>query len=461
MKLMILTAIALVSYFCIVIAQGLDPDYGWHWRIGEKMAQTGQIQTQNDLTYTASGYDWVDHEWAMNLWFYLMADHQWIVILLFASMAAYPFIKVLENAKTRTARMLIILAAVSISPFIYIRPAVVSLFLFSWLWGHLNAKFDWRILDKTRFYWVLVGFFYIWANLHAGFVQGLFLLGLFILWDHLYDICKLRHFDGQTFIYDCLLMTGCCLVTLINPFGWELWGEVLRIATSIETKKYINEWLPVIFSNCFKLLYFYIPLIWLWRKYRRVLDYRTQFIAAVFFLMAFFAVRNYMQLVIVSLPILALGGTILTNQKKVRMVLIPIFIGLMILEGYFLSVNRIVNNYPVQAVKLLNEYSKYYKVVLFADYGWGGYIEAKTNIKPFIDGRMPHWLINGRSLTEDYIQIYYRDNKTVTDKVFDEFKINAVLAQPDTKMKDYLLARGWIILQENPVSILLTKDNKN
>lgn len=458
-KLRILTAIALTAYFSLVIAQGLDPDYGWHVRVGERMAQTGHIQTENDLTYTAAGYDWVDHEWAMNLWFYFMSDHQWIVILLFGAMAAYPFIKVLENAKTRTARILIILAAVSISPFVYIRPAIVSLFLFSWLWGHLNAKFDWRILGKTRFYWLLVGFFFIWANLHAGFVQGLFLLGLFILWDHLYDIFKLRHFDRETFVYDCLLMAGCCLATLINPFGWELWHEVLRIATSVETKKYINEWTPVIFSSCFKLLYFYIPIIWLWHKYRRLLDYRTQFIAAIFFVIAFFAVRNYMPLVIVSLPILVMGATLLPNQKKYRYLLIPVFIGLMVLEGWFLSVNRVPITYPVEAVKTLNVYSQYHDVRLFADYGWGGFIEWQTEIKPFIDGRMPHWLINGRSLTEDYMNIYYRNDQEVTARVFDEFKINTVLSKPNEELKNYLVGQGWIVLVENPVSMLLTNNS--
>jgi hypothetical protein len=44
----------------------LDPDLGWHLKVGEEIASTGKIPHLNNYNYTFTG-KWVDHEWLINL----------------------------------------------------------------------------------------------------------------------------------------------------------------------------------------------------------------------------------------------------------------------------------------------------------------------------------------------------------------------------------------------------------
>jgi len=85
--------------------------------------------------------------------------------------------------------------------------------------------------------------------------------------------------------------------------------------------------------------------------------------------------------------------------------------------------------YPQQAVSILSDYAQNHSVVLFNEYGWGGYLALYApQIKVFIDGRMPHWQDNyGHSLMQDYIQINYFCHLADIDRVFNRYNINTVL----------------------------------
>jgi hypothetical protein len=52
-----------------------DPDYWWHARTGQLIATRGSIPTTNPYSYTATGQQWVAHEWLTELIFALV-QHQ-------------------------------------------------------------------------------------------------------------------------------------------------------------------------------------------------------------------------------------------------------------------------------------------------------------------------------------------------------------------------------------------------
>jgi hypothetical protein len=96
--------------------------------------------------------------------------------------------------------------------------------------------------------------------------------------------------------------------------------------------------------------------------------------------------------------------------------------------------------YPREAVRVLSDYSKDNKVVLFNDYGWGGYLEMEApGIKVFIDGRMPHWVDkNGNSAMKDYVKLFYSNNRGSVDEVIKKWNINTVLIgnSPEKRNQD-------------------------
>ncbi len=55
----------------------------------------------------------------------------------------------------------------------------------------------------------------LWCNLHGGFVAGLGVIPVFMLWG--------RDYRGRKFVPFIIILFPAILVTLINPYGIEYW----------------------------------------------------------------------------------------------------------------------------------------------------------------------------------------------------------------------------------------------
>jgi hypothetical protein len=82
--------------------------------------------------------------------------------------------------------------------------------------------------------------------------------------------------------------------------------------------------------------------------------------------------------------------------------------GMFFLYGYSLSTFRTTDEYaPRGAVEFLRrEAAQGLPLVLFNEYGWGGYLTLYApELRVFIDGRMPHWRADdGSSAMSDYVR---------------------------------------------------------
>lgn len=461
----------LFFFFALLLDRGLDPDLGWHLRIGQQIVYSGQIPQLDNLTHTMAGYEWVDHEWLINsVLYFLYANGLWLAAVLgFSLLIAWPFwdwLKLCSNWWQVTA---LLCAAAALSGFLFVRPAVISLFLFAWLYSHLNANFDFRLLQKRRFLAKMALFFFFWANLHAGFVAGLFLLGLFIFWDFVYSWKSMGMIDWTSLKYDIVLMSLCALAPLLNPYGLQLYGEVLRIMQSKETHIFIAEWLPGIITPNWITYLFWVPFLWVMYRYRKVLDLREQFIAFVFLMMYWMSQRQFMQLVIVAMPVFLAGLYYVYKEFWTSKVKQTIAIGLAAVCLLYLpesSVDRTPDlYYPEDAVGILREYAKFHPVSVFNDYNWGGFMSWELpEVKHYIDGRMPHWKLDDWSLMADYMKAYFDGDKTMQNRLVDKYQLNTALLSKTIKPKkgiafaDNLKSQGWQTLYENDQVILLVLD---
>jgi len=72
--------------FCLLVRGGfsyLDPDFGWHLKVGQEISLSGQVPSVNLYNDTYTG-NWVDHEWLSNLAlynFYNFAGYEAIVVI--------------------------------------------------------------------------------------------------------------------------------------------------------------------------------------------------------------------------------------------------------------------------------------------------------------------------------------------------------------------------------------------
>ena len=50
----------------------LDPDFGWHYQVGQEIWQEKQVPLVENHIFPIAGKSWVDHEWLANLFIYLV-----------------------------------------------------------------------------------------------------------------------------------------------------------------------------------------------------------------------------------------------------------------------------------------------------------------------------------------------------------------------------------------------------
>jgi len=246
------------------------------------------------------------------------------------------------------------------------------------------------------------------------------------------------------------------IVTLINPYGWHIYEEIFKVATSSSTLKYIAEWQPVFTTPDLSLVLFggvFISFILIFKSYKK---YPLPFLALslIMFCMFLMSKRHGPLFFITSMPIIFNGFEIIKNkiyvlrnnkpfsQTETNKALSGVLILFIIALGSFgyKILNYQVYKIPENAVIFLKE-NKYGQkdLKLFNNYGWGGYLIWETpEIKVFIDGRMPHWQKNKESAMSDYIKTVFNPETEEWKKVFNKYKINTVIMPANIYQQEHI-----------------------
>ncbi|EKD87095.1 MAG: hypothetical protein ACD_37C00045G0007 [uncultured bacterium] len=391
--LRILPLIFIFTLFFLKAFYMLDPDFGWHIKMGELILFSG-IPATDPFSYTMSSFPFVDHEWGINILMRLIYENLgWVFMsALFALVTILVVLIPLGGSLKKYILLPFILAGGSFLFFAGIRPQVITWLFFSVLVTILLRK---KYYEKFRL--ALPILFLFWANIHGGFPVGIAVYLLFLAIEF-YEKRKLEKID-------VVLFAISIFATLINPYGIRLWGEVWMQMSDSSLRWNIMEWKPAVFT-------FYPAVLGLFAfSFSFLLMFRksfTLFEKALYFcllLAGLSSVRHVPLWVIIASPIL-LKGLVLLGEKagkikygrerfekayKFSFIMAIIFILIPVLskrENPFL-VNE-ENFYPKKAVNFLRENPSNGQV--FSNYGWGGYLIWKyPEKKVFIDGRMPSW----------------------------------------------------------------------
>ncbi len=456
-----------------------DPDLGWHLRVGQDIWR-GIFPFQDIYSWSMPGYAWVDHEWLANalmaLAYRLGGPIGLSIPYMFLGFGGYllavrtgalisrhlPDGRPLASmAGWRLGLGLMTIGLIVNNEIIGMRAQVVTLFGFALavylLWSYL--------LGERRNAWLLVPLFWVWANMHAGFVIGLLTLGMtlgLLALAHLVPaLQKLFPFDalqpadyGRVFRHLALVLGASVLATLANPYTWRVYEEALRASLDQYARASITEWMSVNFQSSIGLLigaFTFLMLWWLlWS--RRFHSAWHMLLLPVFLYLGMTSVRNTTLLVIFLLPWLyaalaghaglrdfleksvdrAFGfraGNWLYYAYNFTLALAPLALFAFTATTWLNSTLHFDDvaqriGYPARAVDFLHARGGWQNEVLLNDYNWGGYLIWRLpEYKVYTDGRMASWRGDKHILKEysrivdlspDWLALFKADHITLT-----------------------------------------------
>ncbi|HEX8969547.1 MAG TPA: hypothetical protein VF937_16810, partial [Chloroflexota bacterium] len=202
-----------------------DPDYGWHLRTGQLIAEQHAVPRTDPFSFTATGNAWNDHEWLTELGMFVLQQQVGYVanVLAFGALMALTGLVMFRTCRVwgvgELTSIALVLWAFGMSlPSAGVRPqtitrlllAVTALVLTIYLRG-----------GSRRWLWVLPPLFALWSNLHGGFVIGLGLLGLSVLGQVSLGLTRRgAPSDASRSWAPLILVTLACIAaSVVNPQG--------------------------------------------------------------------------------------------------------------------------------------------------------------------------------------------------------------------------------------------------
>jgi hypothetical protein len=235
------------------LAKGLlgDAGIGWHIRTGELIRSTHSIPRVDPFSSNMRGQPWFAWEWLYDL--VVSMVHGWAglngVVLLTAIIIALTFALVFRKMTARGAHLpvaigMLLLALAASSIHFLARPHVLSWLLVVVWFGVLErfeADGNWQRLG-----W-LPALTLVWVNVHGGFLLGFALLGIYLAsallsgWTARNGIEKVSARARAR----VLMLAGiaCAVVTLANPYGYQLHLHIYRYLSDRFLMDHIDEFL--------------------------------------------------------------------------------------------------------------------------------------------------------------------------------------------------------------------------
>jgi hypothetical protein len=466
-----------------LVGSFIDPDMWWHIKLGENILN-GSLA--NNLTFTCTEYIWINHSWLSDVLIsffnskigFLGLSIIFSIITLIGIIFNYLSLRlILKKYKFKINRLFILVYLCSViyllSAFIAIRP---QLFTFAFINILFFALLKIYYAKKLKFIHSLMflPLFILWTNLHGGFVVGIALIlivtSILILKLVTEDFKLLnKKLILKRIKYSMILAVIFLFVSLLNPYTYNLWIELINQLFGSNNSNYISEWRSINLKYIFDLSYFVIFVLGLiFIALNKKINKLRLILFIIFGLTSLYSVRYVLPLGSIVLVIFFVEFFILlknidlklnlTTTKEFKLpllvlklsvrfiVLIFAFFSFAIAISYIKSLEDLITKdnlamtmYPVEAeIFLEKNISALKNIKFFNSYVWGGYL--KYNIKElniFIDGRMPQWVCAEGDLMRDYVLIEKLDNSW--QSIVNKHNISGFIIQNNSALSTLLL----------------------
>ncbi len=433
--------------FFIRTAHFVDPDLGWHLKAGEMVLANNWTPPNVDpWSYTLPNHTWVDHEWAIDGIFTLAEKyHHWNwLIALFTLLALIPPFVWFVRSKNMLALTLSLLASGLLLTVIGIRPQVLSIVFFYVSYELLFASQK----ELSKLIYFLPIFFWVWANIHAGFPAGLLLLGLVTL-SKIAEYLFNKHDKDQEFAQRKIstllgILVASVIGTLLTPYHFALWWEILTSSMN-PLNAYISEWVTPLKNMTpigIGFLALGIALVGVTYKSHSKI---ALVVLSAFFLLYMKHMRMIPFFLISIMPLLLAGSTYVMSELSKRAILLK-GLDLRIVTQYTLLLLLVIAVYPYialgedltapyrpphEAITALSTITEKYEIGnTYNNYSVGGWLIHDTKRKVFTDGRSPHWN-DGDGFSPFQTQIDIERYGKPYEREFERFGIHSAFISSD------------------------------
>ena len=242
--------VATVAYVVILIVGGNllnDADSYWHLAVGQWIVDNG-FPHADPFSFTFAGHPWIAKEWLSQVLYYgawHLAGWPGVVLLAAAAIATSfgLLARFLEDRLAPATALVFVAAAfMLVAPHALARPHALAMpVMIGWMGGLLYASEQ----KKAPSYWLLP-LMVAWANLHGGFVFGIFMVSAFGL-DAVAAAAPADRWRtaGAWVRFAILALIAAC----ITPYGPESFLAAFRVLDLGSALNFIDEWRPADFSH--------------------------------------------------------------------------------------------------------------------------------------------------------------------------------------------------------------------
>jgi hypothetical protein len=388
------------AFLCLHIGDARDPDVWWHLRTGEWMLQYGAVPHTDPFSMFGAGKPWVAYSWLFELLIFQLFRWLGLVGLVVYTTGMVVSIAVVLHRLIRRlladftlAVLVTAVATFSIYRLYTPRPWLFSILFFAL---ELDVLMQARKTGKIRELVWLPVIFALWANVHIQFIDGLVLPAIALA----ESLLAHKRADGQTLMRPGrmgAIAVACVLATLVNPYGWRIYGVAYDLAGQLGALNQVTEFQAMSFRGldnwCVLLLA--LGAVGVLARARRVALFEVGLLAFAV-LVSFRSQRDVWMVVISASAILASGLTGNSENrlrlKAIYAPLVTVATGLVVLLGFrMLHVDnarlqaRLAEDMPVRAVEVVK--AKGWSGPLYNDFNWGGYLIWALRQPVSIDGR--------------------------------------------------------------------------
>ncbi len=439
----------------------LDPDFGWHLRFGEIIWQTKSVPHDQIFMWPLEGKTWVDHEWLSNLVMYTLwsLGGYLAVSFFFALLPLATFFVInfylFKNFIKRTEAQIVlavieVVAFFGMKPHLGVRVQEVTVLALSLLLITLHKN----LLDRSSIPpWWLPVLFYVWACSHAGFLIGLFILCLWVVTEAILFFFprifkETKRLTKENLIQWTIISGLSFISTLLTPYGFHLYSFLSEYRDNFYLSR-IQEWLP---PYAFPIKYTQIGLILLvisssatiFGVLKKKIPIFYYLATLLFIILSLKSIRHFPLLMVTWIILIIpyflpeITSRLTIPVRKISTILLIVCLGFITI--YFFNQTYFTNSplisyckdYPCGATVFLLKHPEYNKKI-FNSYNFGGYlIGAAPELRLFIDGRLPQYPYNDKSMLAEYYEFNKPD---FTRQKLDEHQITTVFDNKPRPLK--------------------------
>ena len=451
-----------------------DGDLGLHLRIGEYIFKTRSLIYNNPFGLYFNDYPYVYHSWLSQLIIFLIYKISGLYGLnFFYALLSVLTIFVLHKIcveKGKAKDSLLILAF--LTPFIVfisgLRTRAIT-FLFLGVLQLFLLKIE---KGQKRLAFLIPFLFAFWVNLHGGFLMGLILLLLWII----FEIIQFKSPAKTLLLFKILIAS--ILFCLFNPYGIGVYTQPLKMMTTPAIFKNITDWQPL--SAHPTALLIGLVFVFLVFLFKNIISQKDQFLFFCMFFLAVFSSRFFLMVVFITLPLLVVMLNFIKNKSWFRKAIKSPLV-LLSLTIFFLSiflkqsfqilemvwVYQSMENYasslnppiPYQAIEFIKE--KNLSKKMLNDYNWGSFLLWQLpERKIFVDGRMDTFVIQGKPFLEDYLPIIFAEKGW--KQLLEKYEIEVIFLEKKFPLAKILpLLPEWKKVYEDEMAVILTRNKRD